>query len=113
LTLAQLVAVDLRQRAGSSPVHHEGKFRQEEANFMPARRQSSTYHLTRRGWILSDVPPPDRVESWTCVVERAGHSKRYVEWTCLWADPEIPEGERDRLRWSFPEPLAGLRDAVA
>jgi hypothetical protein len=72
---------------------------------MRTRHQSSTYHLTRNGWIVGDLPPADRIESWHCVIEAAGRSKRYVEWTCLWADPQIPEEERDRLRRRFSEPV--------
>jgi len=80
---------------------------------MATRRQSSTFHLTRNGWIVGDDPPAGRVESWTCVVEQAGRSKRYVEWTCLWADPDVTQMERDRLRQQFEQPVSGWPQVVA
>ena len=76
-------------------------------------RQSATYHLTRDGWVVGDYPPPARIESWNCVVERAGRSKRYVEWTCLWADPETSQMERDRLRQKFRESVPAFRETAA
>ena len=80
---------------------------------MGTRRQTSTHHLTHDGWIVSDLPPEDRIESWSCVVERAGRSKRYVEWTCLWVDPNVTQTERETLRRQFEEPVPGFRETAA
>jgi len=80
---------------------------------MEARRENSTYHLTPKGWIVSDTPPPDRVETWHCCVEKPGWSKRYVEWTCIWTNPNVAQSERDALRGRFSEPLSDVGVALA
>ena len=80
---------------------------------MGMRRQKSTYHLTRNGWVIGDAAPAGRIETWSCVVERAGRAKRYVEWTCLWADADVSQSERDTLRQQFKEPVPGFREAAA
>lgn len=74
---------------------------------MAVSRENSVCHLTPNGWVVGDVPPPDRVETWNCCVEDAGRSKRYVEWTRLWTNPKVARPERDRLRKRFWEPACG------
>lgn len=73
-----------------------------------------TCHLTPDGWVVADSPPPGRVETWICSVEEPGWSKRYVEWTCMWANPKVPLSERDSLRERFAEPMFSIgRDSKA
>jgi len=81
---------------------------------MAVRRQSSTYHLSAREGLdrQRDCAARSHRKLELCR-EASRRSKRCVEWIRLWADPEVPEGERDKLRRTFPEPLAGLRSAVA
>ena len=68
---------------------------------MATNRETSQCHLTPKGWVVGDVPPPDRVETWNFSVEEAGRAKRYVEWTRVWTSPEVARPERDRLRKRF------------
>ena len=78
-------------------------------------RHETIYHLTPRGWEFDDPPPPDRVESWRCYVhQQSGWSKEYVDWTCIWANPDVPRTERDQLRekhketMGTPDPLSNM-----
>jgi hypothetical protein len=73
-----------------------------------------TYHLTHNGWIVAEHPPLDRVETWICAIEVAGRSKRYVEWTRMWTNPEVSQAERDALRERFTEDMRTVgRDHMA
>jgi len=69
--------------------------------------------LTPVGWKTDE--PPDCVESWRCqVYQRSGWSKEYVNWTCVWANPDVPRADRDRLRekhketMGTPDPLSNI-----
>jgi hypothetical protein len=80
---------------------------------MANSRENSIWHLTPEGWVVSEAPPPDRVETWNCCVEEAGRSKRYVEWTRIWTNPSVAPSQRDRLRKRFwgPDGATVLRSA--
>lgn len=75
---------------------------------MARSRDNKTYHLTPDGWIVADSPPPNRVETWTCSVEEAGWSKRYVEWTCMWANPNVLHADRNSLRERYAEQMLSV-----
>jgi hypothetical protein len=61
------------------------------------------YHLTPKGWITGDRPS-DCAESWArSVRQQSGWSKEYIDWRCLWVDPNIARAERDALRKKFQE----------
>lgn len=62
-------------------------------------RYNTDYHLTSRGWETDEPPPADRVETWNrSVHQQSGWSKEYIDWTCIWADSDVPRAERDALR---------------
>jgi hypothetical protein len=65
---------------------------------MSKSRETSICHLTPRGWVVGDAPPPERVETWNCCVTDAGRGKRYVEWTRIWTNSDVALSERNRLR---------------
>lgn len=74
---------------------------------MGTSRENSTCHLTPEGWLVGDLQPVDRVETWTCCLEKVGRAKRYVEWTRIWASPDASPSERDMLRQRFAGQVPG------
>jgi hypothetical protein len=68
----------------------------------PSDPQNTIFHLTSNGWFISDSPPPDRVETWNCCVrDLPAWSRQLIDWTCMWANPNVPRAERDILRVRF------------
>jgi len=62
----------------------------------------TTYHLTPRGWVVSDDPPPDRVETQQLhIYQASGWSKEHRNWSKIWESPDVPEAERQRLKEQF------------
>ena len=59
---------------------------------------ATIYTLTTSGWVVSDSYP-DGVERWARHVFQASDwSREYITWTCVWANPDVPRPERDRVR---------------
>jgi hypothetical protein len=75
---------------------------------MAPDEENITHHLTRNGWVISDNPPLDRVETWNRYTEEtSGRSERSTKWTCTWANPAIPRSERNALRERFSTRMLG------
>lgn len=73
-----------------------------------------TYHLTPKGWITGD-PPDNRAETWSrSTRQQSGWSKEYIDWRCLWVNPNLPRNERDALRKRHQEfmGVAGRRGSM-
>ncbi len=67
-------------------------------------RDSTTLHLTPDGWSYDDDRPANAVETWRRDVDQAsGWSREYVDWTCEWANPDIPREKRDEIRNQYRE----------
>lgn len=59
---------------------------------------ATDYHLTGKGWV-SGAPPQDRIESWTRVeTQESKWSRIRIRWMPVWASPDIPRSERDKIR---------------
>jgi hypothetical protein len=64
---------------------------------------TTVYSLTPEGWEV-DETHSQAVERWSREVYQAsGWSREYVTWTCLWAKPDIPRADRDRIRAKHSE----------
>jgi hypothetical protein len=76
---------------------------QQRTRLMAWDRSESILHLTLSGWQTGESPE-GRVESWHySYSQQSGWSKEYVEWTCIWADPDIPRADRNRIREQYGE----------
>ena len=62
-----------------------------------------SYHLTPRGWVKDDEPPPDRLETWDYDMHQAsGWSKEIFNFDRVWINEAVSEAER-------PDPAFGAR----
>ena len=62
----------------------------------------TTYHLTPKGWVVSDDPPRDRVETWILHVERAsGWPDEHRYSSLAWENLDLTDEEREGLRKQY------------
>jgi hypothetical protein len=67
---------------------------------------TATFHLTPSGWIEGDVAPPQRVETWSRSIRQlSSWSREYIDWRCIWVNPDMPAAERDDLRKKYRQLL--------
>src|ERR1700687_5315214 len=80
---------------------------------MPQESQISFHHLTIKGWIESDAPPPDTVETWTRTVSRSVQDKLTINYERNSIDPAWSKSDVKSLRDSFLPPEAGVSATFA
>lgn len=69
-----------------------------------------SYHLTPRGWVKNDEPPPDRLETWDYDMHQAsGWSKEIYNFDRVWINEALSEAERDAAWKKFGQPLSSDR----
>lgn len=64
---------------------------------MPYSLKATDYHLTVRGW-TSGKPPEDRIETWVRASRECRESRISIRWIPIWASPDMPRSERNKIR---------------
>jgi hypothetical protein len=65
-------------------------------------RSTTVHHLTEHGWLHDEARPDEAMETWVCKTHQAsGWSKEDRDWSCEWANTQVPRETRDRVRSLF------------